>query len=326
MFINQYTEEDSALNDCRTGNTWQDVIISRVKEGCNRFKHTPSGQDTYRKLDFDRNGRVEKLGLYCGVDCSECEEIYTNLNWGECVVSQDSTSAALYAKDNLCRGSTIVELATGGITMSYFESGGCEMDAPDAEDNVVTIRGYPQVTNMCERDGITKFPLTYYNLKIMTNKSGSFYQGYLNCTTSDCTPASCVVTVTDWRAGECRAITDGRFMQITSNEELQRCEIPQQPTSHKSTPTPFVPTLGPQARADEVVIAASLGVVLIGAGIAASIFYFRGGKPKSRKGYQTIHGQSREPARGVRRGRRSYERGYDEQGDSGRQSTEYNGM
>ena len=307
VYINQYIEEDSPVVDCRVGNSWQEIIISRLHEGCQLFTDAASEQDTYRLLEFDRGGRVQKLGLYCGVNCSYCQDYYANVGWGQCLSVQDETSAALYPMDNLCRGSTNVELARGGITLSTYESGGCEMDGSTAENNVLSIRGYPSITNQCERDGITKYPLTYYSLQRTTNSSGSFYNGYLECSASDCDVTSCRITVKDWRAGQCSPVADGRFMQINPNEDLQRCQVPPPgpgpgPGPH---PTTDPPTLSPQAKTDEVAIAASLGVVLVFAGVAATVFYFRGSAPKRgiRTGYETISGQNRGPGRGQRRGR-----------------------
>ena len=96
-------------------------------------------------------------------------------------------------------------------------------------------------------------------------------------------------------------------MQINPNEDLQRCQVPPPgpgpgPGPH---PTTDPPTLSPQAKTDEVAIAASLGVVLVFAGVAATVFYFRGSAPKRgiRTGYETISGQNRGPGRGQRRGR-----------------------
>jgi hypothetical protein len=70
-----------------------------------------------------------------------CENNYLNLNFGQCVPSQDDASSALYPADAFCMGSANTRLAAGGMAAFHFSmSGNCDVTS-DA-GNVATIRGY----------------------------------------------------------------------------------------------------------------------------------------------------------------------------------------
>jgi len=266
---------------------WEEAIISRVTEGCHRFQHLPSQQDTYRSLELDDYGHVKKLGVYCGPTCEKCEVVYTDVPFGECVPSQDDTSSALYPPEFFCMGSANTRLASGGmVTYAFTETGS---DVVDQASNVATIRGYPAVTGSCERDGKTKAPATYYKLKQSEGTTGLVYTGVMQCVSDDCT--NCAVTVAGWEEGSCQAVGDAGFIQIFSNENLKRCDAP--PTG-PTRPT-VKPTATPQTEEDQVVIIASVGAVILAAGLAGTVYYTKVSKPRRR--YAEIGGSARRERR-----------------------------
>jgi len=293
IYLNQYLLEDSPVVDCDLGDVWEEAIISRVTEGCHRFQHIPSAQDMYRLLELDDYGRIQKLGLYCGPDCDKCEDDYTRLKFGTCIPSQDDTSAALYPPEFFCMGSANTRLSSNGIVTFAFTDSGC--DVVDQPNNIATIRGYPQATGVCQRDGKTKDPATYYKLEQTEGTGGLVFTGVMNCTSDDCT--NCAVKVDAWEEGACQAVGDAGFLQIYSNENLKRCEAPPEPTG-PTKPSTARPTPSPQTEKDQVVIIASVGAVILAAGLAGVVYYTKVARPKRR--YAEIGGGAR---RERRRGR-----------------------
>ena len=178
-------------------------------------------------------------------------------------------------------------LSYGGIvTYSYTESG---CDVVDQPTNVATIRGYPKLTGTCTRDGKTKVPATYYKL---TQSDKGVYDGVMNCSSANC--SSCEVTVDGWEEGECHAVGDAGFIQLFANEKLKRCEAPPEPTG-PTRPT-IRPTPSPQTEKDQVVIIASVGAVILAAGLAGIVYYTKVSKPRRR--YAEIGGSARRERRG----------------------------
>jgi hypothetical protein len=112
--------------------------------------------------------------------------------------------------DAFCMGSANIRLDDGAMSLFHFSvSANC--DVTTDEQNIATIRGYPKLTGVCTRDGITRTPETYYKLAETDGADGLMYNGVLNCTSSDCDAASCAVVVKNWAAGSCNTVRGCRL-------------------------------------------------------------------------------------------------------------------
>eukprot|EP00039_Didymoeca_costata_P033550 m.42898 g.42898 ORF g.42898 m.42898 type:complete len:613 (+) comp9927_c0_seq1:266-2104(+) len=319
VYVNEYLFEANPNLNCEFGQDWEEAVVARVSEGCTRFKYTPVRlQDMYRLLELNVDGSVKTLGLYCDVGCQRCQDNYPNMEFSDCEVSDSSTSVAVYPPDRFCRGSTNMQPAANGLVISYFNGSGCDIKMDSQKFNVMHMRIYPQATGVCQRDGITREPPMYYNLKAVENKFGYVYNGVLNCSNDDCT--SCTFNVSNVASDECVIADNGYSFSIGDSDMLKTCYMPKPSPTTTATRRRIMP----QSASDQIIISVAVGSVLVIAAIVASVYYLRISRPK--RAYREIQGSSRKSAKSRERQRLAEQAALREQRSARAGRYEYNGM